>query len=539
LRVITVKTGIYIFLILSCLSTGRAQDIPVPSEALTIDSIEIINNNVFDLTQPRYDNFLFRLANKFHICTRKSVIRREILLKEGNPYDTSLAYETIRNLRNLDYIFQVDLDIKKGSANENILVVKTSDKWTTTAGVSYHRKGARNDIQLSFKENNLLGYGIFIAHDYFILEEERDYYQGEIRDNRVFGKEFSLKLLYNDSPRKSLYGISTGKPYYRLSQSWAFTTGYYRVNERLDYYYLEELSARDRIKSNNVDLVVSHKIGPRTLKYYFNYAYGYKDNISPQRIYYITDPEQLEDVVAIIPEEPEDSIINYFEVTVGLIGINYHPFRRLNRFVKPEDINLGWEVEASIRAAYPQHQRRYLVGSISAGWTNNWGKLLFLTGGTTRYWWISGVSIRRLYSLYAKSYWRYHPNHTLVAKLKFDCDRRVNSSYNLYLDEENGLRGFPVYYDGGEYQILLNLENRVFSNIEILTVGIGGVIFADIGNVWSRKDAIRFSDLMATVGPGLRFGVSRSSEAEVVRIDFGYALTRGKWLISVGTRQFF
>jgi outer membrane protein assembly factor BamA len=109
----------------------------------------------------------------------------------------------------------------------------------------------------------------------------------------------------------------------------------------------------------------------------------------------------------------------------------------------------------------------------------------------------------------------------------------------MYLDEDRGLRGAPLHYRGGEDRVVINVEERFFSEWEILSVGLGAVLFADIGNIWNRNTASVFSDFDTSVGTGLRFGVSRSTRGEVVRVDAAYALRQGRWQLSVGTGQFF
>jgi hypothetical protein len=123
--------------------------------------------------------------------------------------------------------------------------------------------------------------------------------------------------------------------------------------------------------------------------------------------------------------------------------------------------------------------------------------------------------------------------------VQYLSNRLEDYSYTLYLDEDHGLRGYPAYAFNGEDRLVVNIENRLFSNLEILSVGIGGVAFADIGSIWSRESDPKLNDLQTAFGAGLRFGVSRSTQGEVVRIDLAYAPNRGAWQISFGTGQYF
>ena len=51
-----------------------------------------------------------RAANALHIVTREHVVRRELLIPEGAPFDSATADETARNLRKLGIFRKVKVD---------------------------------------------------------------------------------------------------------------------------------------------------------------------------------------------------------------------------------------------------------------------------------------------------------------------------------------------------------------------------------------------------------------------------------------------
>jgi hypothetical protein len=62
------------------------------SASPVIQAVAIRRNDVFDSTEAH--NWLTRLANRLHITTRESVVRREVLLHPGQAYDSAAAAET-------------------------------------------------------------------------------------------------------------------------------------------------------------------------------------------------------------------------------------------------------------------------------------------------------------------------------------------------------------------------------------------------------------------------------------------------------------
>jgi len=508
-----------------------------PNESPTpiIDSVEVRAENVFDLNQPQYDNFLFRLANHLHVVTQPAVVRRELLLGKGDRYDTALVNESIRNLRQLPFLLKTDIFLEKGAGGENILVVNTSDKWTTVGGFSLHRTGGRNDLQIGIEENNLLGYGISLANDYFVLEDDRNYYQTEWSDNRFLGKKLALDLFYSDNPRAGITSILFGRPYYNLRQKWGVEILYSTLRRRLDYYLAEDLAAQERSLRTRFYVKTSYRIGPDNIKYYFVPTYQYVDlNPLSLKIYDPSAAPQL-------PPPTEDSVVHSIHFMFRVEQINYAVYDRLNRFHKSEDVNLGFDA----RISYGRNSSNDFNGvlyhyfSYWPQYTLAFRSLLVVMGIYHQEWFDDGRRLRRDLNCYLKGYCQYHPNHTLAVGTQYISNRLENRSFTLYLDEDHGLRGYPAFIFNGEDRLVINMEDRIFTDLEILSVGIGGVVFADIGNIWSRNSAPSWRETKAAVGAGFRFGISRSTKGEVVRIDFAYAPERGRWQISIGTGQFF
>ena len=62
-------------------------------KAIQVRDISVDIRNIFDPTVPGEDNWLFRLANRLHIPTKPSVIRRELLVYPGDWTDLERVAE--------------------------------------------------------------------------------------------------------------------------------------------------------------------------------------------------------------------------------------------------------------------------------------------------------------------------------------------------------------------------------------------------------------------------------------------------------------
>jgi hypothetical protein len=89
------------------------------SAILTADDLEVSGavigqvifdkQDVFDTTLPGENKSLYRLANRWHIITRDSLIRQQLLFKPGDRYVKRLLEEPERLLQRNSYLFDAKI----------------------------------------------------------------------------------------------------------------------------------------------------------------------------------------------------------------------------------------------------------------------------------------------------------------------------------------------------------------------------------------------------------------------------------------------
>ncbi len=99
---------------------------PVDS-ALVIRRVQLQRRDIFD---PNERSWFAKLANQLHFQTRPRVIRREVLLRPGDLYDSALVAESERNLRALGIFRRVQIDSIRSDSGL-VLRVLTKDGWST------------------------------------------------------------------------------------------------------------------------------------------------------------------------------------------------------------------------------------------------------------------------------------------------------------------------------------------------------------------------------------------------------------------------
>ena len=122
-----------------------------------VQAIVIERADIFD--DQELTKWYARVANGLHIMTRESVIRREILFRAGEPYDSALVAETERNLRGLGLFRRVTIDSIRSDSGL-IVRVRARDSWTTQADVSISSGGGEVAYRVNLTEKNFKIHGM-------------------------------------------------------------------------------------------------------------------------------------------------------------------------------------------------------------------------------------------------------------------------------------------------------------------------------------------------------------------------------------------
>src|SRR3984893_15611209 len=138
-------------------------DVPNDSEleaaGAVIGNIDLDVRNIFDESDARERNGLFRLANHPHIRTKRATIRAQLLFASGEKYSARKLAETERALRLLSYIYDARIVPVRYAGGKVDVKVITKDVWTLSPGISFGRAGGSNDTRFNLQDSNFLGWG--------------------------------------------------------------------------------------------------------------------------------------------------------------------------------------------------------------------------------------------------------------------------------------------------------------------------------------------------------------------------------------------
>ncbi|TMH38780.1 MAG: hypothetical protein E6H56_14320 [Betaproteobacteria bacterium] len=123
-----------------------------------------------------------------------------------------------------------------------------------------------------------------------------------------------------------------------------------------------------------------------------------------------------------------------------------------------------------------------------------------------------------------------HPNDRTLrfASLSGDTLNDPSASSQLTLGGDTGLRGYPRGYQSGDRRLLLNVEERVYTDwYPFRLFRVGGAVFYDRGRAWGGPgESPSSARWLSDVGLGLRILSARSSFGNVLHIDFAFPLNR-------------
>jgi hypothetical protein len=499
----------------------------VAADSLRIRAVEIKTFNIYRPTETR--NFLFRAIDGLHVVTRPGIVRRELLFRPGERYDSALTAETERNLRSLRVFRRVQIDSVRSDSGL-VMKVETQDVLSTRVEGAFGVSGTEGSRSVRWwvgiSELNLLGtatqVGVRYRHD-----PDRSSVLTTFQRQRLFDNRIGLAALYDDrSDGREVYG--------QIALPFLSSTA------RASWY----LAADDR--QDRVLRFFDGEVDPREIlqRRYWNLNAGVAWAAATTSRGYVRFGllgQARRDDYAI-----EARVDTLGHTVTGAFG-GYVQWRRtrfvvqqnIQGFGRQEDVDLSTTVTAGVNITpralgYPDNG---IVPNISirtgAGWRGGFARFNLLAlgritetgrldsgsvhlGAIT----VMKPSLRQMVVFHAAHGWLLRP----MPGAEFDFGLDV------------GPRGFAQHSFTGDRAFLVNGEYRYTLTDNFLrSAGLGLAGFADYGGAWYSGSPRRTG---YSVGVGLRLGLTVASDLDPVRVDLarigGSGLVGGRWELAIG-----
>jgi len=483
-----------------------------------IREIHIDNQNIFDLDDPEENNALFRTMNRLHVVTRSSIIRRQLLFEQGEPFQARLMYESERLLRSTNYLYDARITVASCDEEGVDILVRTQDVWTLKPAVSISRSGGESRYGFDLEEENFLGRGGSVRYARRI-DEERTSTEVGYRDLNLRGRWIALDTTLADNSDGHVVALSLARPFYSFDTRWAVGG---QIFDRKGEDSVYDLGDEIGDYQENVD--------------YFDFYGGWSGGLSDgwvQRwlagfVYDNREFERTQDSVdlAVIPE---DRRLVYPYLEYQLLEDRFVRAENLDQIYRTEDVFVGTQIQARLGlltgamgadrngAIFSSRARRGYGDPSSVLWE-------FFARASGRM--EEGDFRNTIFGGGFRSYVRQSERRLLFVALDTDIGEALDLDNPIEIGGDSGIRGYPLRYQRGEARARFTIEQRYFTDYYLWRLfRVGGAVFFDAGRVWGEDPfGSRNLGLLRDVGFGLRLSSTRSSIGKMIHLDFAFPL---------------
>ena len=497
-------------------------DVPKDEEleaaGAVIGDVVLERRNIFDLSDPEEDKWLYRWANRLHVVTRDSVIRNQVLFQPGDTYSARLLEETERIVRGNRFIYEARVEPVRYEDGVVDVRVTTQDVWSLTPDVSFSRSGGENRTAFGIEETNLLGTGQLLRLKW-IDNVDRTSTQFDFENKNHGSSWVSMFLRIADNSDGKTQFLSVVRPFYALDSR---GSGGGRVSiddRRTALYRLGDQAAEYRHERDYVTA-------------FGGWSAGLRDGwVTRWTAGFVNDDNRFSEAVeptlpAVIPE---DRKLVYPFLGVEILEDAFSTTSNTNQIGRTEDFYMGTRFNASLGWSDESlgADRDALI--VSASFNMAFGSLdttALLLNGLAQGRREGGESKNAETSVRARFYHRQSEKRLFFAELSGTAGHDLDLDNPVQLGGKSGLRGYPLRYQTGDSKALFSIEQRYFTDwYPWRLFRVGGAIFADIGRTWGDNPiGERNYGWMKDVGVGLRLAPTRFSTNKVAHLDFAFPL---------------
>ena len=463
----------------------------------SIDTIVVDNRNVFDQANDG-PGFVARIANALHIRTRATVIRRSLLIRPGQLYDSARVAESERSLRALGVFRFVRVDTTRlGAGGEGggplALRVVTADGWSSKPQANYSTAGGDQTWELGFIEENFLGTASQVAVSYG-RTPDRSRLDFQYLNPHFVVPRAALLLRYGDFSDGKKGAWQIGVPFYQTAARGAFVTYGESGRERV-------LTFRD-----GVQVADSQR---RVLRVGVTGGVALHATTRDFVRLWLGAEWRREDYALATTTPFPRSTFASGRVAIDFGHVRFRVLEHFNSYARREDVDVSqWLRLGAIVESGVGYEIR---GQVSTVWR---GGYALLHGEATG---LDSTRARARLTIVSQNL----PRQTLIAHVEGGAlhGTRGGSEFDLWFDQR-GPRLYGAHAFTGTRTTWLAFEDRILVVDDLWgMVGLGIAPFLDYGGAWYADEAAR---LGGDAGVALRFGPTRAVHGDAGELAVGY-----------------
>lgn len=482
-----------------------------------IGEVTLVRSDVFDLSNPDEDKWLYRWANRLHVVTLEKTIAEQLLFRTGDLYKKRELEESERILRRNKFLY--DAKIVPSQIDNGIvdLTVHTRDVWSISPELSISRSGGENHTRYGIEEHNLLGRGqrLRFIHDRDIDRNESSV---EYADRYIGAHHISGLVRYSDNSDGDAYLLSIERPFYALDTRWSAGGSILGDDRRTPMYTFGEEAAEYRHQRDAFYFYKGWSKGLRDGRVQrWTAGVAYDDN----RFSQVNDPT----LPALVPG---DRKLVYPFLGFELVEDRYVKGSNRDQINRTEDFQIGLRLNASLGWADTSFgsDRAALIYSAasSRGFGSFEHKMLLLSASASGRL-EAGNSANAQLKMQARFYHAQSDKRLFFASISGTAGHALDLDNPVEIGGHSGMRGYPIRYQVGESRLLATIEQRYYTDwYPFRLARVGGAVFVDVGQVWGPNPLGPDNrGWLSDVGFGLRFALTRVSD-RVIHVDVAFPL---------------
>jgi hypothetical protein len=479
---------------------GTSDETYISHSGKKIRHIEIQRLNVFgaNINDPASSKpkEVENILNKTHFNTNENIIRKNLLMAEGDTISPLTLSDNERILRELSFIDDARIIVVPVSDEEADLVVLTKDVYSL--GASYTYRGL-NRGNVSVFERNIFGIGHEVGFDIP--------FDTKISANPGFGVHYlvsnmwksfiNLNLFFADGLGKTNYGFSLNRKLISSTTKYAGGISVMQMNTTED---LDTLPVPQQLKYNLQDYWLSRS-------FLIN-----KDKVSRIILGIRYTNNNVFDRPYILP----DSYYNIQKYRIYLASAafsvqKYYKTNLIYSYGRTEDIPYGGLVRITVGSEYNEFNqfkvRKYIGGEIALGKSINGLGYFYTSAGVASF--LNGQQPRQgLFSLNMNYFsnlltvGRSRVRNFIYLDYKRGFDR--NTDEFLGFKKGNGFSGFRNDSVSGTQRLSVSLESVLFSPVNFIGFRFAFFGFTDFSFLSGSNEVIGNGYSLTSLGVGIR-----------------------------------
>ncbi len=474
---------------------------------------------------------LAEVVRTLHVTTHHEIIRRFLLLREGDACNELRRAESERILRAQPFIADASIDVVPsvlGGAGAVDLIVRTSDEVAVVLGGAI-AAGMPPVRAAKFGNANINGMGIYAAADWRHGGAFRTGFGFKFVDNQFLGKPYTLLAEAHRNPVGSERIIELAHPFYTDLQriAWRARNG---TSDDFVAFPADSIGEHAlRVDRRYFDVGGIVRLGPPGRLSLFGASITGNDERPDSMPVLITDDGFRDDTSTVLLNRYRSHRMARINALWGVRDIGFVRVRGFDVLNANQDFPVGFQLGSmfgrSLSVLGSEDDDVFMATDLFVGAASPRSAIRLQVEAEGRHsndddnW--DGI----LTSAHAVAYAKPLEHNTVTGSVEWSGGWRQRIPFSLTLgNAEGGVRGYGRSITPGSLRMVGRLEDRVFLGRVFNLGDIGLGAFTEAGRMWAGDIPYGMNTpVRSSVGMSL-FAAVPSGSARLWRVDLAFAL---------------